>query len=251
MWPGCCYFPSWFALSLPHFCLISPSLQRSGNTKKRRPGTHRTQVYSSSLWSTVWGGRLDRRRNLANLSEFTGANQEERTGCGAPALYLINTKWSTNLGHRASSWTAGRTEGVDYVWSSKARTGVQIQDYRCAAALLMVDKQSKLPIPRVAPAHKIKTGKLKKTDDDDEKAKKKELDRARNKTRGYSTTEPNRVRSRFQGCQTGLIDPDSKREVGPASAEGRAAKPWRRKPSALASSGMPSFGLSRKLHPGK
>lgn len=25
----------------------------------------------------------------------------------------------TCLGHRASSWTAGRTEGVDYVWSSK------------------------------------------------------------------------------------------------------------------------------------
>ncbi|ROL43108.1 hypothetical protein DPX16_14820 [Anabarilius grahami] len=48
--------------------------------------------------------------------------------------------------------------------------GVQIQDYRCAAALLMADKQSKLPIPRVAPAHKIKTGKRKKTDDDDKKA---------------------------------------------------------------------------------
>lgn len=119
MWPGCFYFPSWFALSLPHFCLISPSLQRSGNTKKRRPGTLRTQVYSSSLWSTVWGGRLDRIRNLANLSEFTSANQEERTGCGAPALYLITTKWSTNLGHRAGSWTAGRTEYVDFVWNSK------------------------------------------------------------------------------------------------------------------------------------
>lgn len=47
----------------------------------------------------------------------------------------------------------------------------------------MVDKQSKLPTPRVAPAHKIKTGKRKKTDDDDKKAKKKELDRPRNKTR--------------------------------------------------------------------
>ncbi|ROJ48031.1 hypothetical protein DPX16_5297 [Anabarilius grahami] len=57
--------------------------------------------------------------------------------------------------------------------SCTVRTGVQIQDYRCAAALLMADKQSKLPIPRVAPAHKIKTGKRKKTDDDDKKAKKK------------------------------------------------------------------------------
>lgn len=47
----------------------------------------------------------------------------------------------------------------------------------------MVDKQSTLPTPRVAPAHKIKTGKRKKTDDDNKKAKKKELDRARNKTR--------------------------------------------------------------------
>lgn len=67
--------------------------------------------------------------------------------------------------------------------SCTARTGVQIQDYQCAAALLMADKQSKLPIPRVAPAHKIKTGKRKKTDDDNKKAKKKELDRPRNKMR--------------------------------------------------------------------
>ncbi len=66
MWPGCCYFPSCFVLSLPHFCLISPYPQRSGNTKKSRPGsgTHRTQVHSSGPRSTVWGGGFDRRRNL-------------------------------------------------------------------------------------------------------------------------------------------------------------------------------------------
>jgi len=42
----------------------------------------------------------------------------------------------------------------------------QSEDCRCAAAVLMVEKQPKLPISRVAPAHKTKKGKRKKNDDD-------------------------------------------------------------------------------------
>lgn len=51
----------------------------------------RQEVWGWAILQGVGVGRF------ANLSEtLTGANQDGLTGCGAPALHLITTKWSSS-----------------------------------------------------------------------------------------------------------------------------------------------------------
>ncbi|CAM4296593.1 unnamed protein product [Leuciscus chuanchicus] len=58
--------------------------------------------------------------------------------------------------------------------SRTARTVVQNQDCRCAAAVLMADNQPKLPISRVAPAHTTKTDLMEVKEESEELSEVKE-----------------------------------------------------------------------------